>query len=172
LACARSGLRLFLGLNFSPVESCGPARRSTPTPARASLHRKDPHDAALRHLWIDANVELRQGILHALSIHAPARLDGGVLRAVHLLRGRSSTNSQVRLELSKAAHRSWRRKPEVTVVRTAMKTRSPPGHCRGEALVRELVRPDLTAGQIPSLQFAHVARLARQAQVELFDLRS
>src|SRR5262249_22812947 len=65
------------------------------------LDSEHPNDAALRHVVLEARDLACQSVLDALRVHAPARLDGDVLRAIHLIGDRHAHDAGVGLLLPK-----------------------------------------------------------------------
>src|ERR1700752_1493389 len=53
--------------------------------SRSLLDGEHPDHAALRYVVLQARDLAPQSVLDALRVHAPARLDGDILRAVHLI---------------------------------------------------------------------------------------
>src|SRR3989442_1728235 len=67
--------------------------------SRSLLDGEHPHDAALRHVILEAGDLAGQCVLNALGIDTPARLDGDILRAVHLIGDRHGHDAGVGLLL-------------------------------------------------------------------------
>jgi hypothetical protein len=65
---------------------------------RLLLDGEHPDDAALRHVILDTDIITgRQCVLDALRVYAPARLDGDIFRAIHLVSDRHAHDAGVGL---------------------------------------------------------------------------
>src|SRR5580700_9586672 len=124
------------------------------------LHLKNPDHAALGNVIADPDIGLRQFVLDALGVDAPARLDRDVFGTIDVISDRSAGDAGIGLLLPQHVSGLGVESAEHAVISAADKDEVAAGSQHGgHKLPPEIMLPRLFAGgRIPGLQLTVVIR--------------